>query len=340
VRAVVIERPGTIGVRDVPDPRATPGMLVVEIGAAGICGTDLHILKGEFALARYPCVPGHEFAGTVVEVGSGVTGYRIGDRVGVDPSIFCGTCDPCRNGRANLCRNFTGYGTTLPGAFAERTAVLASQAYRLPDDMPFPNAALAEPVACAIHGMRRLGSCVGDRVLVVGGGTMGLILGQLARFGGARHVTVVEVNPARRELARAIGFSAVEASVAKALALVPGGFEAVVEATGTVAGAEAAFEAVGPGGRLLLFGVYPPSEIVRLEAARIFNCEMTILSSLAVFQSYGRALAILSATGVDASRMVTHTYPLASITDALEAAVSGDGLKVQIAPCASPGGRM
>ena len=332
MKAVVIERPGVVSVREIPEPASSPGHLLIEVGAAGICGTDLHILAGEFALARYPCVPGHEFAGTVVEVGGGVDGFRVGDRVGVDPSIFCGTCGPCRRGRGNLCQGFTGYGTTFPGAFAERTAVLASQAYRLPDGMPFSEAALAEPVGCALHGMGRLAYRVGDSVLVYGAGTMGLILAQLARLRGARVVGLVDLNPARRDRARTFGFSAVGASLEDVSPLAPDGFDAVIEASGTVVAAEAAFTAVGRGGSLLLFGVYPPGQNVRLEAAEIFNREMVVLSSLAIFQTYGRALDVLATGGVDGARMVTHTYPLEAITEAMEVVRLGAGLKVQIAP--------
>jgi threonine dehydrogenase-like Zn-dependent dehydrogenase len=145
-------------------------------------------------------------------------------------------------------------------------------------------------------------------------------------------VGLVDLNPARRDRARTFGFNAVGASLEGVSALAPDGFDAVIEATGTVAAAEATFTAVGRGWSLLLFGVYPPGENVRLEAAEIFNREMIVLSSLAIFRTYGRALDVLATGGVDGTRMVTHTYPLEAFAEAMETVRSGVGVKVQIAP--------
>jgi len=331
VRAVVFPEVGKVEIRDVVEPVAGPGWLVVDVGACGICGTDLHILAGEFSLARYPCTPGHEFAGTVSEVGAGVDGFAIGDRVGVMPSVFCGACHFCRTGRGNLCPDGGGFGTSLPGAFAERVAVLATHAYLLPDSLTFAEAAMIEPLACVVHGFDRLRPHPGDSYLVYGAGTMGLMLAQYARFAGARTVGLVDINKAKLERAREFGFTLLGSSFEDVRHAEPLGFDDVIEATGVIAAAELAFDAVIRGGRLLLFGVYPPGR-ARFEAYRIFNSEIDVIGSMAVLDSYEPALRAMAAGAIDAQRMATHSFPIDAFPDALELLRRGEGMKVQIAP--------
>lgn len=332
MRAVVFPRVGSVEVRDVPEPEPRPGWLIVEVGACGICGTDLHILAGEFPMARYPCIPGHEFAGTVVSVGMGIDGFTVGDRVGVMPSVFCGMCHFCRNGRANLCERGGGFGTSLPGGFAERVAVLPTHAYHLPDDLSFAEAALIEPLACVVHGFHRLAPRAGQSYLVYGAGTMGLMLAQYARFAGGRTVALVDTNPIKLERAREFGFEVLGASLDDVRAVAPLGFDNVIEATGVTRVAEAAFDAVIRGGRLLLFGVCPPGEKAAYEAFQIYNSEIDVIGSMAVFDSYEPALEAMAAGAIDAKRMVTHSYPLEAFPEALEVLRRGEAMKVQIVP--------
>ena len=189
-----------------------------KVGACGICGTDLHIADGEFPPTPYPIVPGHEFAGSVVALGTGVdTGLAEGDRVAVDPSLFCGYCAPCRAGRGNLCANWGATGDTVDGAFAELVAVPARNCYRMPEDTTWQQGAMVEPVSCAVHGVRRLGVEVGESLLVVGAGPMGLLLTQLLVRSGAS-VTVVDRNAARLPLAEKLCASRVAGSVAESTA--------------------------------------------------------------------------------------------------------------------------
>src|SRR5450756_2380405 len=142
MRAAVVTTPGTIAVHELPDPTPGPGEIVVAPRAVGICGTDLHIIDGEFPPAPYPLVPGHEFAGEVVALGAGVTGLSIGERVAVDPSLFCGHCTYCQRQRGNLCEDWGATGDTVDGAFAELVAVPAGNAYAIPDSLSWGAAAL------------------------------------------------------------------------------------------------------------------------------------------------------------------------------------------------------
>src|ERR1700759_1086827 len=215
MRAVVWEEPGKLAVTEVPDPTPGHGELIVKVGSCGICGTDVHIADGEFPPTPYPIVPGHEFAGRVVALGDDVPPeWRSGTRVAVDPSLFCGHCPACHAGRGNLCANWNAIGDTVDGAFAEYVKVPAANAYQIPDAVSAARGALLEPLSCAVHGARRLGSVVGEDVLVMGAGTMGLLLMQLLNQGGARSVSVVDRKASRLDAATATGATAVATDAA------------------------------------------------------------------------------------------------------------------------------
>src|SRR5579864_6299071 len=233
MRAIVIDRPGTFRVAEVPDPTPGAGEVVVRVEYCGICGTDLHILAGEFPPTPYPITPGHEFAGTVVARGPDVKpDLPIGARVAVDPSLYCGYCRRCRAGRDNLCENWAAIGDTVDGAFAEYVAVPAVNAYRLPVDLDGQLGAMIEPLACAVHGLRRLGPVFGDTVVLTGAGTMGLLLLQLLVHAGAGPVTVVDRVADRLAVARKLGAARTASGLSD---LEDERFEIAVDATGVPA---------------------------------------------------------------------------------------------------------
>ncbi|MER7015611.1 zinc-dependent alcohol dehydrogenase family protein [Saccharopolyspora sp. NPDC000359] len=328
MRAAIIDQPGSIRVGEVPDPKPGDGQLVIAVGACGICGTDLHIADGHFPPTPYPIVPGHEFAGEVVELGADVPGgWKVGDRVAVDPSLFCGYCTPCRSGHGNLCANWNATGDTVDGAFAEYVAIPASTAYRMPDSMTWQQGALVEPVSCAVHGVRQIGVEAGERFLVVGAGTMGLLMQQLLQRGGA-HVSVVDRNAARLERATKLGAVAVSTDVAE----LDQRFDAAVDCTGAAPAIEAAFDALRRGGRLLVFGVAPAEARISLSPFRIYNDEIKIVGSMAVLHSYGAALDLVASGAVDTDSLLTDTLPLEEFPAALDLMRSGAGLKVQVLP--------
>ncbi|TDD99016.1 zinc-dependent alcohol dehydrogenase family protein [Jiangella asiatica] len=329
MRAAVIDAPGVISVRDVPAPKPGPGQVVVQVGACGICGTDLHIAAGEFPPSPYPLIPGHEFAGTVVELGPDVTtGIAVGDRVAVDPSLFCGHCRQCRRGRGNLCENWGATGDTVDGAFAELVAVPASTCYRLPDKLSFAQGALVEPVSCAVHGVRRLGVEAGERILVVGAGTMGLIMTQLLTAAGAR-VSVVDLAEGKLPLAMELGAAEVATSVHD---LPHRAFDGAVDVTGAPAAIEAAFGALDRGGRLQIFGVAAEDARIALSPFRIYNDEITVVGSMAVLHSFGDALDLVASGQVRTEPLVSHTVGLDGFEDALDLVRGGKTIKAQVVP--------
>ena len=331
MRAVIVERPGVVRVDDVPEPEAAPGEVVVRVGACGICGTDVHIVDGEFPPTKYPVIPGHELGGEIVALGPDVVGWKVGDRVGIDPTLNCGTCYYCQRGMGNICERLNGIGTTRPGGFAERVAVPQRTLYPLPDSMTFAAAALIEPVACVVHALHRLQPQPGDTYLIYGAGPMGLQNAQVARFHGASHVAIVDINPSRLERARSVfGFDLLGASLDEVRHVAPRGFDNVIEATGVTKVAEMAINAVKRRGKLLLFGVCPPGQKAAYDAFKIYNEELTILGTMAVLNSYGPAIDVISAGAIKAKEMVTHSFPLEEFDEAMAVVRSGTGLKVQV----------
>ena len=329
MRAAVVDRPGSVRTGEVPDPTPAAGQAVIEVGACGICGTDLHIADGHFPPTPYPIVPGHEFSGSVVALGPEVhTGLRVGDRVAVDPSLFCGYCGPCRAGRGNLCANWGATGDTVDGAFAEYVAVPASNCYRMPEGMSWQQGAMVEPLSCAVHGVRRLGVEPGESMLVVGAGPMGILLMQLLVRAGAE-VTVVDRNPSRLPLADKLGAARTATSVADLDGAL---FHAAADVTGAAPAMEEAFETLHRGGRFLVFGVAPAEARVALSPFRIYNDEITVIGSMAVLHSFGQALDLLASGAVHADPLVSHGLPLEQFAQALDLVREGAGAKVQVLP--------
>jgi 2-desacetyl-2-hydroxyethyl bacteriochlorophyllide A dehydrogenase len=330
MRAVVWEEPGKLALAEVPDPAPGHGELIVQVGACGICGTDVHIADGEFPPTPYPIVPGHEFAGRVVALGEGVPGeWRGGERVAVDPSLFCGHCPACHAGRGNLCANWNAIGDTVDGAFAEYVKVPAANAYPIPDSVSDAQGALIEPLSCAVHGARRLGPVVGEDVLVMGAGTMGLLLMQLLNRAGARSVAVVDRKASRLEAATATGAASVAQDVS---ALDLQTFSVAVDATGAPAAIEAAFGRLDRGGRLLIFGVTSGDAEISLSPFRIYNDEITVLGSMAVLNSFDAAAGLMADGAIATGPLLGDPYPLAGFPEALASVRAGEGIKIQVAP--------
>ena len=340
MRAVIIDAPGSFRVGNVPEPTPRSDELLIRVEACGICGTDLHIIDGESPLARYPVVPGHEFAGEVVELGrdiaqsneNGGTNITVGSRVAVDPNLYCGHCDSCRTGHENLCLNYSALGVTTNGAIAQYVAVPLAAAYMVPDTVSLREAALLEPISCAVHGMHILNPRSGDTFLIVGAGTMGLLLLQLAIRGGASRVVMVDVNAQRLELAEQLGATRTYGAIQQALADEPLGFNCVIDATGVPAVIEHAFMVVKRGGKLMVFGVASPEARISLSPFRIYNDEITIIGSMAILFSFQSALDLLSGGVINTQAMLTAALPLQDFSRALDMVRHGQGVKTQILP--------
>jgi 2-desacetyl-2-hydroxyethyl bacteriochlorophyllide A dehydrogenase len=331
MKALVVSTPGAWSVvDDVPVPHPGEGEVQVQVKAAGICGTDVHILAGEFPPTPYPIIPGHEFAGVVTEVGDGVTNLTIGDRVAIDPSLFCGSCRYCRAGRGNLCEYWGAIGDTVDGAFAEYVVAPARNAYALPDGLDFVAGALVEPMSCVVHGLHRLRLRPGSDVLLFGAGTIGLSLLQAVKRSGATTVDVVDSDTSRLERARSFGAAHVAVDARELVRQRRDGYEYVIEATGAPAAGEAALDALDRGGTLLIFGVAPEHAQIAISPFRVYSDEQTILGTMAVLDSFAPALTMLASGVIDVERMVTHRFRLERFDEALDTMRGRQGLKVQL----------
>jgi 2-desacetyl-2-hydroxyethyl bacteriochlorophyllide A dehydrogenase len=328
MKAVVIPQPGVVEVTTVDDPAPGPREVVVRVAGCGICGTDLHILDGEFA-PSYPLVPGHELAGEVVAVGGEVRGLAAGDRVAVDPTLNCGECRQCRHGRFNLCERWRAIGVSDPGGAAEFAVAPEANCVRLPEGVDPRDAALIEPLSCAVRGYDVLRMQLADHVLIYGSGTMGLMMLQLAKRSGAASVDIVDLNPQRLETARVLGCSAAATSADE---LERSAWDVVIDCTGVVAAIQDGLSRVAKAGTFLQFGVTETAAKVTIDPYRIYNEEITITGSMAVNQSYERAAELFLDGVVPPDVFISDRLPLASYEEALDRMRRGIGRKIQVLP--------
>ncbi|WP_055713981.1 zinc-dependent alcohol dehydrogenase family protein [Streptomyces torulosus] len=329
MKAAVIESVGKAVVTEVPDPAPGPRDVVVRVAACGLCGTDLHILQGEFA-PELPIVPGHEFAGEVVAVGGGVTELAAGDRVAVDPSLYCHECRYCRTGHNNLCERWAAIGVTTAGGAAEYAVAPVANCVKLPDHVRTQDAALVEPLSCAVRGYDVLRSRLGAHVLIYGSGTMGLMMLELAKRTGAASVDVVDVNPARLETARRLGVSGAAANPDELER--PQGWDLVVDATGNAAAIQDGLDRVAKAGTFLQFGVADYATRVTIDPYRIYNQEITITGSMAVLHSFERAAELFANGVLDPDVFISDRMPLDRYPEALDQFASGVGRKIVVVP--------
>lgn len=329
MRAALIEAPGKVTLTTIPDPTPGPREVVVDVAACGLCGTDLHILQGEFA-PTLPIVPGHEFAGEIVGLGTEVTELAIGDRVAVDPSLYCYECRYCRTGHNNLCDRWAAIGVTVPGGAAEYAVAPVANCVRLPDHIASADAALIEPLSCAVRGYDVLGSRLGAEVLIYGSGTMGLMMLELAKRTGAAGVDIVDINPDRLSTARRLGCSRTAAGAAELDR--PGGWDVVIDATGNAAAIQDGLGRVAKAGTFLQFGVSDYATTATIEPYKIYNQEITITGSMAVLHSYERAASLFAAGVLDPGVFISHRMPLEEYPQAIDQFRSGVGRKIVVEP--------
>ena len=335
MRAVVFTAPERLEVTRVADPTCGPQDVIVHVRAAGICGTDLHIYRNEY-FSDFPIIAGHEFCGVVAEVGKDVTDLKVGERVAVDPNLYCGRCYFCRNLQANQCLNLQAVGVTRDGAFAEYVAVPARACYRLPDSLSDGQGACVEPVSCVVFALNRLRVWPGDAVLIVGAGPMGLLLTQALRQSGASQVVVMEKQPERLKLAGQLGATSViragDGADEALRELAPYGFAIVVDATGVPQVIERSFAYLKPRGQFLQFGVAPKDATIRLRPYDVFKNDWTIIGSFALCYTFEPAIAWLAHGVVDVGPLVSDTVSFASFPAAFARFAEGKTLKVQLLP--------
>lgn len=333
--------PGNMEIRDVPEPQPEKGQVKIEVKAAGICGSDLHIYHDDIVIAvKPPVVVGHEFSGVIAEVGDGTAGWKAGQRVVSELGFeVCGRCYNCLAGFPNLCDARKSIGYWYNGAFARYVIVPAEGVHHLPDNVSFEEGALTEPLACVVHGVLELTPfAAGDTVLISGPGSIGLMTLQVARSQGA--VTIVSgvaADQSRLSLAKELGADHLidverEDAVERVLELTGGrGADVVFECSGNDRAVDAGFSAIRKRGRYTQLGLFGRPISINFE--RVVSKELKVTGSFGQRRfAWQRALALMARQKISLGPLVSDVLPLSDWKRAFELFENKEGLKVVLKP--------
>lgn len=331
---------GKFEVRDVVLPEPGPGEVTVRVAACGVCGTDVHIYHGDKGSADVtpPVILGHEIAGVVEKLGPGVTGLAVGEHVAVDPNIYCGRCRGCRSGKKHMCENLFAIGVNRDGGFAEACVVPQTQCIPLSPEVPLRYGAMAEPLACCLHGIDLAGIRPGQDVCVIGGGAIGLMLLQLAKLSGAAKVALSEPDGVKRETALRLGadgaIDPIHEDLNGRLEAIFGapGADVVIECAGVLSATEQAFSAARRGATVVLFSVPRPEAKYPLSLEDVYKKELTIRGSFINPDTQARAVALINAGRIDLDPIITHSFPVEKLEEAILTQMSPGSIKVIIEP--------
>jgi len=332
---------GGIALTEHAEPDAGPGEIRLKVAAAGICGTDMQIYHWAPRMARRMALPrilGHEVSGVIDQLGDGVEDLAIGDHVSLESHIFCGTCDPCRRGRAHLCEATQYPGIDIDGAFADYVVVPARIAWRNPAELPHEIAAMLEPFGIAVHACLE-GSGVADlRVLINGCGPIGLMAVAAARALGARQVLAADPNGLRRNQAEQMGadysFDPVAVDLAAAVGDVTGqvGVDVAIEFSGQEAGFRAAMASLTKGGDFRLVGA--PAHPMELDLTQwLLRCPTIInIHGRRIWRTWEQSTELVYNNKVDLAPVMSHQLPLAEGARGFELILQGEALKPILVP--------
>lgn len=311
MKAGVFYGENDLRISEIAKPVPKDNEVLVKVMACGVCGTDAHIFCGDGGCFPTPAgtVLGHEFAGIVEAVGKSVFSVKVGDRVCVDPNQLCGECDYCKNGIGHFCEKMTGIGTGVNGGFAEYCAVPQSQVYKIADTTSYEEAAMAEPVACCVHGIDMCDISCGDTVAVIGGGMIGMIMLQLAKISGAGKLIMIEPVAAKRDIAKKLGADICIDPIAQNVkeALKNAGVDrisCVIECVGKTQTMEQAIDIAGKKSVVMMFGLTAPEDTMSVKPFEIFKKEIRLTASFINPYTQNRAIALIDGKKIDVSSIV------------------------------------
>ena len=324
-------------------PHLTPGMVLLHIRRVGICGSDLHYFEHGYCGAFVPTSPfilGHELSAEVAAVGEGVESVKVGSRVTANPARSCGSCEYCKGGRGNLCRKIVMLGsasTTPPtaGAFAEFVAVRDNQCHVLPPEIDDATGAMLEPFAVALHAVKRSGGVSGKRVLVTGGGPIGVLVAKTAKAFGGAPVVVSDILATRRETALKLGADVALDPSARDLAgqvrdISGDGFDVIFEASGSRSALRQTFEFVRPGGTIVQIGTLG-TEDVPIPVNQLMVREVSLIGSMRYGHVFDEAIRLIATRQIDLHPLISGVLPLAKAGEAMHLASDRNtALKVQM----------
>lgn len=343
MKAALLHGAKDIRIEHRPQPKLNSGMVLLRNRRVGICGSDLHYYEHGYCATFVPDRPfilGHELSAEVIAVADDVDNVRVGQRVTVNPARSCGICEYCKNGRSNLCQKtiMLGSASTTPptdGAFAEFITVHCGQCHELPVEMDDGSGAMIEPFSVALHAVKRVGIVSGKRVLVMGGGPIGLLTAITARAFGAVPVIVSDIVPGRRQRAIELGADMTLDPLTENLRdqvreLTGDGFDVILEASGAAPALQSAFDLVRPGGTVVQIGTLGTDNIP-LPANEIMTREISFIGSMRYGETFDEAIRLVAAGRINLRPLISNTFALSESARALEfAANKSNAMKVQL----------
>jgi D-altritol 5-dehydrogenase len=328
MKALQFPRVNHTEVVNIERPSISGQEVLVKVGASGICHTDVEILRGNYG-ANFPVIPGHEFAGTVEKVGNEVDPGLVGRTVVVDPNVPCHQCAACAAGLFNKCSNLKTYGSTLDGGFSEYVAVDAGTVHSA-EGLSMRAAALAEPLACVLHGLNRLSLSPQQRTIIFGAGPIGMLMLQALRAKGVTEVACVDRHKSRLEIARRLGAHACFQPDEIAQESHRREFNIAIDATGIPAVIQTLPDLIKDRGTILLFGVCPPDARVAFSPFEIYDRELAVLGSCSLCGEIDEALELLKKGAISVDEIVSHQVSLEQMPEYLSRVGDPDTLKVQL----------
>ena len=327
MKAIQFPAKGEVEYVTLPDPRPGHGEIVVEVKASGVCHTDFEVLKANYGNQAFPVVPGHEYAGVVADVGTGVSKVSVGDKIVVDPNTECGECPSCRRGWGNLCENLGAYGVTMNGGFSELSLVREDRAHPL-GSSSFTMAALAEPMGCVLNGLGAVYKPEYQNVLIFGAGPMGILIAIALQIRGVNSIMLADIDESRLELADSVGFGAIVSGDA-GLDKLRNGVDLVVDATGAPAVAGKLVDYMANGGSGLFFGVCPSDARIEVSPFEIFRRQLTLAGSHSLNHNIPEALDVIEDYGSRIEQIVSHRMTLEEISKVFRTKPPKGSLKIQ-----------
>lgn len=327
MKAAIFEAIDQVNIREIPKPEVKPGWALVKVKAAGLCITDVHVVKGLFAHAEPPCIQGHEVAGEVVEIGQLEWPAKVqaGDRVVIETMIACGECEQCLSGYKNLCDHGQDIGETrYQGGYAEYITVPVGCLHKIPDNMSYEEAAVFESFVCPVGGAQRLGITQADSVLIQGLGPAGLAFVQAAKVMGAKKIIVTARSENKLELAKKYGADIAVNVKKEDLAKIIDretdgrGVDVSVEASGAEECIEQSLDFCKKNGKVILYGIPDDNHRARFDVTQIITKQLNVFGTSGVPWAWERTLALYGQGKYNMKDMITHTFPLEQINDAMD----------------------
>jgi len=335
MKAVVFPKVKELEVRDIEEPQIANNEVLVKNIYAGFCGTDIYIYNGDF-ISSYPLIPGHEFSGIIEKVGNNVKTLKKGDRVSIYCDLYCGKCYYCKRNEQNHCINLKGYAIDygFGGGFAEYSKILESNAYKISDNLSLKEAALVEPLACFIYGLSRIKINYGDKAIIFGVGSIGLVMLQLLKNSGVSHIIMVTHNKEKIKIGEKFGADEVvlndENLDDKLRSISKNGYDILIEATGLAKICEQIFRYTNKLARVLLYGVSKKDSFIKIRPYQIYEDDLAIYGAFALKNTFAAAIELLENKKIDLEGLISHEFKLADFKKAFDMAKSGKALKIII----------